>query len=76
MQQKEKRSSTGKIGCGSKKKRKIPTIAQGRLKADIERTQGEIDYALMYPHHDKAQQERIVNRRKRHLKKLKEKMKQ
>jgi len=71
----KKQSSNGKIGCGSKKKRKIPAIAQGRLRADIERTQGEIDYALMYPHHDKAQQKRIVNRRKRHLKKLKEKLK-
>ena len=75
MQQKDTKSSNGKIGWGSKKKRKIPAIAQGRLRADIERTQGEIEYALIYPHQDKEQQERIISRRKKHLAELKEKMK-
>ena len=75
MQHRENKVPLERYPRGPKKKRKIPAIAQGRLRADIERTQGEIDYALIYPHQDKEQQERIINRRKHHLKKLKEKMK-
>ena len=56
-------------------KRKTPTIAQGRLQADIKMTTAEIEYHTMYPHKNKAQQERIISRRVKHLAELKEKMK-
>ena len=74
MQQKENKVPSERYPRGAKKKRKIPAIALGRLRADIERTQGEIDYALLYPYKDKEQQERIVESRKQHLEKLKKKL--
>lgn len=51
-------------------KRKTPAIHQGRIQADIKMTTEEIEYHEKYPHRDKAQQERIISRRKAHLKKL------
>ena len=68
MQQKDKQSSTGKIG-------------RGRLEQDIKMTTEEIEYHThiqdWYKHIHRpdmiAQQERIIRQRKQHLKQLEEK---
>ena len=76
---KDKQSSTRKIAGGSKKKRITPTIAQGRLREDIRMTSKEIEYhsdiyrmyKQMLDVSGMYKQIRIVEMRKKHLKKLK-----
>ena len=63
-------------------KRKTPTIAQGRLQADIIMTEGEIQceqdifewYARKGWSKQAKQHQRNIDRRKAHLAELKEKM--
>ena len=63
-------------------KKKVPTIAHGRLQEDIRMTTQEIEYHThiqdWYSHMHRPdmiqQQERIISERKKHLKRLKEKM--